>query len=91
MVDRVNDKIRDARGSLAEKFDDEDEQSTLPLLDEPDGQRDQSWWEENVQQLEQAIEKYKRKLQEDDDSHRELRLKLEAAADLLPERNDSGN
>jgi predicted nucleic acid-binding Zn-ribbon protein len=91
MVDKVNEKIRDARESLAEKFDDEDQQSTLPLLDEADGQRDQSWWEENVQELQQAIEKYKRKLEEDDDSHRELRLKLEAAGDLLPERNDSGN
>lgn len=91
MVDTVNEKIRDARESLAEKFDDEDEESTLPLLEKVDGQRDQSWWEENVQQLEQAIERYKRKLEQDDDSHRELRLKLEAPGDLLPERNDGGN
>ena len=66
MVDKVNEKIRDARESLSRKFEDEDEQSTLPLLEKADGQRDQSWWEENVQQH-------------------------EAAADLLPERNDSGN
>lgn len=91
MVDTVNEKIRDARESLSRTFEDEDEQSTLPLLEEADGRRDQSWWEENVQELKQAIEKYKRKLEEDDGSHRELRLKLEAAADLLPERNDSGN
>lgn len=91
MVDTINEKMRDARELLAEKFDDEDEESTLPLLEKADGQRDQSWWGENVQQLEQAIEKYKRRLEQDDDSQRELRLKLEAVADLLSERNDSGN
>ncbi|GAB7095474.1 hypothetical protein JCM30237_26280 [Halolamina litorea] len=90
MVEKVNEKVRDARQSLASEFDDEDEESTLPLLEEPDGKRDGSWWEENVRELREAIETYIRKLERDDDPHTELRLKLEAAHDLLPEGNDSG-
>ena len=86
MVEKVNEKIRSARESIASKFDDEDEQSTLPLLEKPDGERDESWWDENVRELKEAIEKYKRKLDRDDDSHTELKLQLEAAHDLLPEK-----
>ncbi len=92
LIDRINDELDQLRNRVHEQFGDDDGQPdgmpAIPTLETRDDDTSfESWYDNNVQPLIEALREYKEELSSRDGSYAKLSAKLEVVTDLLPDRD----
>ncbi|RNJ26854.1 hypothetical protein [Halosegnis longus] len=94
LVDRINDELDQLRDRINEQFGDDDDDRpdgmpAIPTLETSDDDTAfESWYDDSVQPLVEALREYEEELRSRDSSYAKLSAKLEVVTDLLPDREN---